>query len=192
MRALGSRRRRRKAWLSAPIPSSTIVTTKLLASKGIPLSEAHLVEMKNISIRLQMLLGGQVAAAVLAEPLATLALSKGAQWVADDAGTGWSSTVIGFNEAFLIASPDRAKAFLRAVGRASSYINANHDGARPIMNKECRIPEQLQRTFPVPEFPKLALPSTGHVDDAYQWLLQKKTLKKTLTYGQITADGYVP
>src|SRR5208337_5046378 len=104
------------------VSSNTILdflTTKFLLSKGVPMSEAHLVEMKNIPIRLQMLLGGQVAAAVLPEPLATLAESKGARALADDAGTGLSSTVLAFNETFLNASPERARAFLRAVDRAS-------------------------------------------------------------------------
>ncbi len=177
------------------VSSNTILdflTTKFLASKGIPLADAHMVEMKNIPIRLQMLLGGQVPAAVLPEPLATLAESKGARVLMDDAGTGLSSTVLAFNEVFLDNSPDRAKAFLRAVGRASGYINANREAVRPIMNRECRIPDQLQKTFPVPEFPKIALPSAAHVNDVYQWLSQKKTIKKALTYRQMTADGYVP
>jgi NitT/TauT family transport system substrate-binding protein len=139
-----------------------------------------------------MLLGGQVAAAVLPEPLATLAESKGARVLADDAGTGLSSTVLAFNEAFLASAPDRAKAFLRAVDKASGYINANRDAVRPIMNRECRIPDQLQKTFPIPEFPRLALPSTNHVNDVYQWLSRKKTIKRTLSYGQMAADGYVP
>ena len=186
---------REAAKAGVAVSSNTILdflTTKFLAAKGIPLTEAHLVEMKNIPIRLQMLLGGQVAAAVLPEPFATLAESKGAQTLADDAGTGLSSTVLAFDEDFLNNAPDRAKAFLRAVDKASGYINANRDAVRPIMNRECRIPEQLQETFPVPEFPKLALPSTGHVNDVYQWLSQKKTIKRALTYRQMAADGYVP
>ncbi len=156
------------------------------------MSEAHLVEMKNIPIRLQMLLGGQVPAAVLPEPLATLAESQGAKVLADDAGTGLSSTVLAFNQAFLDSSPDRTRAFLRALDEASACINANREAIRPIMNKECRIPDQLKKTFPVPEFPKMVLPSKAHVNEVYQWLFQKKTIKRALTYQQMVADGYVP
>jgi NitT/TauT family transport system substrate-binding protein len=177
------------------VSSNTILdylTAKFLAARGIPMTDAHLVEMKNIPIRLQMLLGGQVAAAVLPEPLVTLAEVKGAQVLADDAGTGLSSTVLAFNEAFLKATPDRAKAFLRAVDKASAFIDANRDAVRPIMNKECRIPEELQKTFPVPEFPKVALPSVPHVTDVYLWLSGKGTVKRPLTYGQMVSEGYVP
>jgi NitT/TauT family transport system substrate-binding protein len=177
------------------VSSNTILdylTTKFLASKGIPLGQANMVEMKNIPIRLQMLLGGQVPAAVLPEPLATLAEAKGAQAVMDDAGTGLSSTVLAFNEKFLAESPDRTKAFLKAVDKASVHINGKTDDVRSVMNRECRIPDQLQKTFPIPEFPKLALPASTRVIDVYQWLSQKGTVKRELTYRQMVADGYLP
>jgi NitT/TauT family transport system substrate-binding protein len=177
------------------VSSNTILdylTTKFLTAKGIPMNQTHMVEMKNIPIRMQMLLGGQVPAAVLPEPLATFAESKGAVALADDAGTGFSSTVLAFNDAFLTGSPERAKAFLRAVDKASAYINGKPDDVRPIMNRECRIPDVLQKTFPVPEFPKLALPSFAHVEDVYRWLSQKGTVKRDLTYRQMVADGYIP
>ncbi|HUJ70107.1 MAG TPA: ABC transporter substrate-binding protein [Syntrophorhabdales bacterium] len=177
------------------VSSNTILdylTTKFLASRGIGLDRTHMVEMKNIPIRMQMLLGGQVPAAVLPEPLATLAESKGARVLADDAGTGLSSTVLAFNETFLNASPERARAFLRAVDRASAFITARPDDARPVMIRECRIPDELRKSFPVPEFPKLTLPSPSHVDDVYQWLSQKGSVKRELTYRQMVADGYIP
>jgi NitT/TauT family transport system substrate-binding protein len=176
------------------VSSNTILdylTTKFLASKGIPLAQTNMVEMKNIPIRMQMLLGGQVAAAVLPEPLATLAEAKGAQAIMDDAGTGFSSTVLAFNEQFLVQSPEKAKAFLRAVGRASVYINGKADDVRLIMNRECRIPDRLQKTFPIPEFPKLALPAADRVTDVYRWLREKRVVKRELTYRQMVADGYL-
>jgi NitT/TauT family transport system substrate-binding protein len=177
------------------VSSNTILdylTTKFLQAKGIPLNQANMVEMKNIPIRLQMLLGGQVPAAVLPEPLATFAETKGAHALMDDGGTGLSSTVLAFNEGFLAKSPDRAKAFLRAVEKASTYTNRKSDDVRSIMNRECRIPEQLQTSFPIPQFPRLALPAPGGVNDVYQWLTQKGVVKRELTYRQMVADGYTP
>jgi NitT/TauT family transport system substrate-binding protein len=176
------------------VSSNTILdylTTKLLASRGVPLAQATLVELKNIPIRMQMLLGGQVSAGVLPEPLATLAESKGARAIMDDAGTGLSSTVLAFNEKFLTQSPESTTAFLRAVSRASEYINGNADEVRPIMNRECRMPDQLQKSFPIPEFPKLALPTVGRVNDVLQWLHEKGAVKRDLTYRQMVADGYL-
>jgi NitT/TauT family transport system substrate-binding protein len=177
------------------VSSNTILdylTAKFLASLGVPLNQANLIEMKNIPIRLQMLVRGQVAAAVLPEPLATLAEAQGAASVADDAGTGLSSTVLAFNEGFLAQSGDKAKAILRAVTKASAYINEKPDDVRAVMNRNCRIPEQLRKTFPVPEFPKPALPGHESVLDVQQWLHQKGTVKRELSYRRMVADGYLP
>lgn len=177
------------------VSSNTILdylTTKFLASKNIPIEQANMVEIKNIPIRLQMFVSGQVSAAVLPEPLAALAVSKGAIVIADDAGTGWSPTVLAFNDTFLAKHPDKVKAFQRAVERASAYINSNPEDIRPIMNRECRIPDQLKQSFPIPQFPKLALPTPAQISDVSRWYNQKGIIKKEVPYKQVVADGYLP
>jgi len=177
------------------VSSNTILdflTTKFLASKGIPLEQTNMVEIKSIPIRLQMIVLGQVPAAVLPEPLATLAVSKGAIVVADDAGKGWSPTVLAFHEAFLSKYPEKVKAFQRAVEKASIYINKYPEEARTIMNRECRIPELLKQTFPVPQFPKLALPTSAQIADIFRWCQQKGTIKKEISYNKMVAEGYIP
>lgn len=176
------------------VSSNTILeylTAKLLASKGIP-AKVKLMEIKNIPLRLQMLLSGQVPAAVLPEPLATLAEQKGARSLIDDAGAGISSTVLTFDERFLKNNAGTYAAFIRAVNKASAYINAHHDEVRTIMNRECRIPEPLQASFPIPFFHKLTAPDHAQVMDVYRWLREKKIIKKEMTYKQIVFDGNLP
>lgn len=177
------------------VSSNTILdylTAKFVASKGLTLSGAKLVEIKNIPIRMQMLLGGQVSAAVLPEPLATLAETRGARAIMDDAGTGLSSTVLAFNEKFLTEFPEKTKAFLRAVQRASAYINGKTDDVRETMNRECRIPDQLKMTFPIPDFPKLTVPTAARVEDVCRWLHKKGGVKREITYRQMVVNGYLP
>ncbi|MBA4418838.1 MAG: hypothetical protein C0392_13165 [Syntrophus sp. (in: bacteria)] len=177
------------------VSSNTILdylTTKFLAARGIPVSQAKMVEIKNIPIRMQMLASGQVPSAVLPEPLTTLAEMKGARTLMDDKGTGWSATVLAFSDTLLARHPDKVKAFLRAIEKASEYINRNPEDVRPVMNRECRIPDQLKQSFMVPTFPKLALPTPRQVDDVSQWLYQKGTIKKEVPYAQMVADGYIP
>jgi NitT/TauT family transport system substrate-binding protein len=177
------------------VSSNTVLdflTTKFFSLKGIPANQAKMVEIKNIPIRLQMLVAGQVAVAVLPEPLATLAEMKGGKALMDDRGRGWSATILSFSEGFLGKEPGKAKAFLRAVAKASDYINKNPEDVRAIMNRDCRIPDQLKSTFPVPGFPKLALPEPAQVGDVSRWLHQKRTIKKEVPYAQMVADGYLP
>jgi NitT/TauT family transport system substrate-binding protein len=177
------------------VSSNTVLdflTGKFFSIRGIPANQAKMVEIKNIPIRLQMLVAGQVAVAVLPEPLATLAEMKGGKALMDDKGKGWSATVLSFHEGFLDRQPDKARAFMRAIAKASDYINKNPEDVRAIMNRDCRIPDQLKSGFPIPGFPKLALPTPAQVDDVSRWLYQKGTIKKEVPYARMVTDGYLP
>ena len=139
-----------------------------------------------------MLLSGQVSAALMPEPLATLAETKGAKVLLDDKGKGLSATVFAFNEKFIKEYPQAVKAFHGAVNKASDYINKNPDEVRTIMNRECKMPEPLQGSFPIPKFPKLVIPARDQVTDVYKWLREKQIITRDMTYKDVVADGYLP
>ncbi len=165
---------------------------RLLQQRKIGKDKIVFIDVKNIPIRLQMLLSNQVSAALLPEPLASLAEMKGAKSLLDDKGRGLSTTVLAFSERFIRSNPQAVKAFQTAVDRASDYINKNHQEVRAIMNRECKIPEPLKDAFPIPKFPKLASPSQKQVMDVYGWLHEKKIITKDMTYKDMVADGYLP
>ncbi|PKN75309.1 MAG: hypothetical protein CVU52_06145, partial [Deltaproteobacteria bacterium HGW-Deltaproteobacteria-10] len=75
---------------SNAIPEYLII--RLLQSQNINKNNITLIDVKNIPIRLQMLLSNQVSAALLPEPLATLAEKKGAKALIDDRAKGLSTT----------------------------------------------------------------------------------------------------
>jgi NitT/TauT family transport system substrate-binding protein len=165
---------------------------RLLQSQKISKETINLIDVKNIPIRLQMLLSGQVSAALMPEPLATLAETKGAKALIDDRGRGLSATVFAFNEKFIKEYPQALKAFHRAVNKASDYINKNPDEVRAIMNRDCKMPEPLHGSFPIPKFPKLVIPAHDQVMDVYKWLREKQIITKEMTYKDMAADGYLP
>jgi NitT/TauT family transport system substrate-binding protein len=177
------------------VSSNTILDylmTKLLKSKIKQTDSIKQIEIKSIPIRLQMLLSGQIPAAMLPEPLVTLAEQKGCKVLIDDAGADASATVLVFNENFLADHPDVVRRFLIAVEKASRYVNVHRDEVRSIMNHECRVPDSLQKTFPIPEFRKLAAPDYNQVMDVYQWLRGKKIIKTEITFKKMVGDGYLP
>jgi NitT/TauT family transport system substrate-binding protein len=165
--------------------------TRLLGKRGIAANKINLVEVKSIPIRLQMLMSDQVPAAILPEPLVTLAEMKGAQVIIDEKGTGMSPTVLVFSDQFLAKNPDTVKAFLKVVQKANDFINQNPDQVRPIMNRECKMPEPLHQSFTIPKFPKLNVPRNEEVMDVYGWLREKNVIKTEMAYGQFVAEGYV-
>jgi NitT/TauT family transport system substrate-binding protein len=171
---------------------SEYLITRLLQQGKISKDKINFIDVKNIPIRLQMLLSNQVPAALLPEPLASLAETKGAKSLLDDKGRGLSATVLAFSEKFLRSHPQAVKAFQTAVDKASDYINKNPQEVRAIMNRECKIPEPFRDAFPIPKFPRLAAPSRKQVADVYNWLQEKKIITQNLTYKDMVADGYLP
>jgi NitT/TauT family transport system substrate-binding protein len=174
--------------------SNTIVeylTAKLLAARNIAESNVKMIEIKSIPIRFQMLMSGQVAGAALPEPLVTLAELKGGRVLMDDAGLNLSPTVLVFEEKMLRDHPDAVRLFLKSVDKAAALINDRPEEVREIMNRNCRIPDALQKTFAVPLFPKLTLPHTAQWKSVHDWLRQKKIIRNDITYEQIVDDGYL-
>ena len=175
--------------------SNTIVeyiTLNLVGPQNLPGGNLDVIEVKSIPIRLQMLLSGQIPAAALPEPLVTFAETKGARVVADDAGRGISFTVLAFGERWLKDHPQGVRAFLKAVSRAAAYINSNPEEARPIMNRNCQVPDPLQKSFSIPTFPSPALPDPGHVTDVSRWLVKKGIIRADVRFEQLVADGFLP
>jgi len=168
------------------------VTEALLKNAGVPADACMTLEAKNIGLRMQMLLSGQVEAATLPEPLVTAALAKGAVLLGDDAGLGTSQTVLVFSGKFLKERPDAAKAFLRAVDQAAKLVNEQPDAARPIMVQHCRLPEPLQATYPVPRFPAVHAPDKDAVMTIAGWLKQRGVIRTDLSYEDLVNAGFIP
>ncbi len=171
---------------------SEYLIARLLNSQKIKQDNIKLIDVKNIPIRLQMLLSNQVSAALLPEPLATLAERKGAKALVDDRAKGLSTTVLVFSDKYLNTYPHAIKSFHSALTKAADYINNNPQEVRNTMNRECKMPEPLQTTFPIPEFPQLTIPSEQRIMDIYNWLREKQIVKRKMTYKEIVADGHLP
>ena len=163
--------------------------TNILEAGGLDPKMVNTIEIKKIPLRFQILITDQVPAAILPEPLVTLAEIKGAHTVADDAALEISSTILCFTEDFLKEHPDAVRSFTAAVNRAVRFINERPGDVRSVMNSNCRIPEPLREKFEIPRFPELKLPRRDLLMDVYSWLREKEIITKDLAYEQIVWDG---
>lgn len=168
------------------------VTERLLVSGGVPLEQVASIESKNIGLRLQMLLSGQVEAATLPEPLVSVALAKGAVLLADDSGLSTSQTVLVFSRPFLADHGSLIKAFHEALNEAASLIKDAPDTIRSVMVTHVMLPENLRATYPVPRFPRLQAPDKEAVLTIAHWLRQRGVIRPQLTYEEVADARYVP
>jgi len=168
------------------------VTETLVENGGVTLDEFATMESKNIGLRMQMLMSGQIEAATLPEPLVSAAAKGGATILANDEGIAPSQTVLIFSEKFAKDHPKAVKKFLKAIDKAHNEINTNPDDVRSVMVEYIRLPEPMKATYPIPSFPNLSVPDKELVMEVVSWLTDKEALKKELTYEELVNGVYLP
>jgi NitT/TauT family transport system substrate-binding protein len=169
-----------------------LVTEKLLTDAGVPRDKIETVESKNIGLRLQMLISGQIEAATLPEPLVTVAEAKGAKALLDDRGLPASQTVLVFSRKLIKEHPDAVKKFVAAVDEAGRLINSDEATARSVMEKRKLLPESLKNTYPAPKFPRVKAPSKDGVGHVAEWLYKKGVTPHKVKYDEVIAGGFIP
>lgn len=163
------------------ISTSSIIEYLLNRMQRLPeLRQQHftIVEVRKIPIRLQMLLSGQLDAALLPEPLLALAKLKNCAVLATDTSLKMAETVVCLVEKAL---PQAGK-FMDAYEEAVQRINDDPEKYRVLMVEKCRIPKPLEKDFPVYTFPPPQEPTENEVFEVQQWMLAHGLLDKLLPY----------
>lgn len=171
------------------ISSNTIieyVTDRMLQSRGFGPDDIKTVEVKKIPLRFQMLMTGQIGAATLPDPLATLAIAKGAKHLANDVADNLSQSITMFTGRAIRTKTATMKAYARAYNDAVDAINADPDSWKGLLVKKARLPEPILNSYSVVPFPRIQLPSREKAEDVIRWAKGKKLLKDPVTYEKLT------
>lgn len=168
------------------VSKSTIieyVTDRLLAEHGFATADMKKLEVVKMPIRMQMLLSDTVKAATLPEPLASIAIGKGARILASDAESpvSLSQTVIVFRSEVLNQRRMEVAAFFRAYGSAVQALNTDSERFRALFIDKGRIPPFLAATYPIPRYPLPQPFSAELYRPVIEWLVAKQ-LSASLPY----------
>jgi NitT/TauT family transport system substrate-binding protein len=131
------------------------------------------LEVRAIPIRYQMLMAGQVKAALLPEPLAAKAELEGARVLADDRTLNITLTVVALKSEVLSRHPGLSARFLRAYKRAVEAIDAHPEGFMDLLAERTQLPASLKGRFRVPVFPNPEKPRKQDVLSIEEWLLKR-------------------
>lgn len=177
------------------VSSSTIieyVTDRMLGQHGFTAEEIRKIEVVKMPIRLQMLLAGAVKAATLPEPLASIAVGKGARvLVRDDTGQeSLSQTVIVFRSEVMTSRKADVAAFFRAYTGAVQAIAADPERYRDLFLDKGRIPPFLAKTYPIPRYPLPAPFSATLYEPIINWLAAKQLVAR-LPYETMVASDFL-
>jgi NitT/TauT family transport system substrate-binding protein len=164
------------------ISSNTII--EYVTDRMLDGVKAEKVEIKSIPLRLQTLLESKIDAATLPEPLASLAVMKGAKKIISDADLdeSISQTVIVFKRDLINSNPEDVKKFLAAYDEAVEKINSNPTKYREKFIEIARVPKPLAESYKMPKYPKSETFPIEFYTGYLEWAMEKKLIKKSISY----------
>jgi len=169
------------------------VADQMLVAKGIDPQDIKKIYIPKMPLRVQMLIQNQVTAAVLPDPLAAYAELKGAKVLVDDTkmGKNISQSVYFFRDDAIKNKKLAIRKFLQAYEEGAKAVNKNPERYRDLFNEKIQIPVELQKTYPVPTFSPLQLPSPEDTQRVIDWLKDKKLLTEPYTYKDLVTDEVI-
>lgn len=169
------------------------VTERLLQAEGLTADEIKTIAVPKIPDRMALLGSGELAAGVLPDPLASLAISQGAISVLDDSKhPEYGFSIYAFRKESIDSNPEAIQAFLAAIEEASSLINQDATKYTALLSDKGLVPPPLLETFKVPPFPTGAVPTEEEWNDGLAWLKEKGILTADVSYADSVNDALLP
>jgi len=169
------------------------LTERLLQAEGFSKNEIQTTSVPSITDRMALLGSGQLKAAMLPDPLSTLAVKQGAVVVLEDSRhPEYSFSTLSFRKAFLDANPTTVKNFLAAWEEAVQLINADGSRWSALLSEQNLVPAALLENFQVPTFATAGVPSEAQFNDMLSWAKEKGLLNQNISYADCVDGQYLP
>lgn len=160
------------------------VTYKLIQLAGYDPNDYEFVDIPSIPLRYQLLMAGKIEAVTLPDPLASLAIMKGAHVLASTKMYNKSITmsVLIVNSDWLSNNKDTMIKFLRAVNKAIQFIISNSSKYNDLIATFIKVPEELKPYYKIGYWTELNIYPKDNFQDVLNWLLLKNYVTKTVNY----------
>lgn len=163
------------------------VTDKLLTNNGLKADEIKKLSVPKMPIRVQMLTESQVQAALLPDPMATLAEKQGAKVILDDTKSdeNISQVVFLFRKESIGTKKEAIQKLISVYAKAGSDLTANPDQYRSLLIEKAKIPEPIKDSYKSPTFSAPQVPTVEEITGVVDWMVEKKLLEKPYTYDEL-------
>jgi len=183
------------AGIPIAVSKNTVIeylTERMLQAEGIPLESIKTKNVPVIPERFQLLISGALPAATLPDPLGEAAIAAGAVLVIDDlTHPEFSVSVLSFTSALTDNNQQAVEGFVRAWNRAVADLNSDPEAFRELFLEKVRVPEIIEKTFRIPEFPYGEIPGQDQWNDVISWLQEKKLLETSPLYESSITDIFI-
>jgi NitT/TauT family transport system substrate-binding protein len=168
-------------------------TDRLLEGAGLTPDQIETLAVPNIGERMTLLTSGQLQAANLPDPLASLAIQNGAVVVIDDtADPSIGNSVISFRASYVEQNPDTVRGFLAAVEQAVEAVNTDKARWQDLLTEQGLVPAPILGSYAVPDFPAASVPSVSQFADVLDWTQQEGLIEVDVSYDSSVDDSFLP
>ena len=168
-------------------------TDRFLEAEGFTPLEIVTIAVPSIAVRMSLLDSGELEAANLPDPLASLAIQGGAVPIVDDsAHPEFGNSLISFRKSVIDANPEAIRGFLAAIEQAAKDINANPTEWDELLTEQKLVPAPLIGSYKIPTFPTGSVPSEAQWDDVVAWGLEKGLISQYISYDDSVTTEYLP
>ncbi|SHK93668.1 NitT/TauT family transport system substrate-binding protein [Selenomonas ruminantium] len=165
------------------------VTDQILAKENMSGDSINKVIIPQIPARLEMLQNGKLAAATLPEPMASIAVHNGCQFITGSDELGINPGVIMFTAKTTNDCRAELAAMYRAYNKAVDYLNNTpREEYMDLVIEKGGFPPAAKEAMKLPEYHHAALPKESDVVDCVKWLQAKGLIKKNYTYADFVVD----
>jgi NitT/TauT family transport system substrate-binding protein len=168
------------------------VTNRMLTGSGLAPDQVKTVAVPKIPDRMALLLSGQVKAATLPQPFATIAIQQGAVPVVDDTQfPGLGNSVVSFSKKFIDEHPQSVRNFVIALDQAAADVNANPEKYRSLLAKYNVVPENILAGFTIPKFPGDSLPTAQQFDDVVAFAQEHQLIAAPVKFSDSVNGSFI-
>ncbi len=151
------------------------VTDEILSVNGMKEQDVSKVVIPQIPVRLEMLQSGNLAAAVLPEPMASVAVASGSRYVTGSGDLGINPGVIVFTDSSINEKAQSIRAMYRAYNKAVKYLN---DTPRAeyidLVMEKSGFPAPARDALDLKPYRSAGLPAEKDVEETVRWVKSKE------------------
>jgi len=151
------------------------VTDEILSVNGMEEQDVSKVVIPQIPVRLEMLQSGNLAAAVLPEPMASVAVASGSRYVTGSGELGINPGVIVFADSAINEKADSIRAMYRAYNKSVEYLNhAPRAEYIDLVMEKSGFPAPARDALELKPYRPARLPAEKDVEEAVHWVKSKE------------------
>lgn len=152
------------------------------------------LNVPNLILRMEAVIEGRdINSAILPDPLASFAISKGCIPVIDDTklSENYSQSVILGRDKFIKENRDAVKKFMKVYFNTMEEINKNPDKYRELAMENARVPKSLHEDYVTPHFTPYKVPGEKDVERVSNWLVNKGLIKEGYRYEDMVTKEFI-